>query len=187
MIYTDRKEFEALRSVCDCENCTLNCEFIPGYLIPADLERIAKARGYTANLEEEVIKWASRELLASPGATVLRHDGQRAKVPTLVPARRFDEACVHLTAEGRCAIHDVAPFGCAFFHAHQPKEESDELSATGLRAIIVDILQDGLYIRIWAMLWESGRRAPGPRELRQRMAAELYARSNRTNLRTEPR
>jgi hypothetical protein len=35
-----RKEFGFVRTVCACGECTINCHFIPGYLIPADLERI---------------------------------------------------------------------------------------------------------------------------------------------------
>jgi len=36
-----RTEFGSARTACSCANCSINCRFIPGYLIPADLERIA--------------------------------------------------------------------------------------------------------------------------------------------------
>lgn len=165
-----RQEFGAQRTVCACADCTMNCRFIPGYLIPDDLERIAKARGWG---ESQIEEWAMQELLASPGATVLLHDGTLARIPTLVPARRADNACRYLDADNRCSIHEAAPFGCAFFDAHQSRAASDALSARGLKQIIVAVLQRGLYIRIWEALERAGRRAPGPEVLRKQMRAEL--------------
>ena len=36
-----RTEFGFERTACACSECAINCRFIPGYLIPADLDRIA--------------------------------------------------------------------------------------------------------------------------------------------------
>ncbi len=104
----ERTEFGFARTVCACPDCTLNCQYIPGYLIPADLERIGQYHAPGA----EIFDWARGHLLASPGAMVRRGDAV-FRIPTLVPARRPDGACLFLTADERCAIHVVAPFGCA--------------------------------------------------------------------------
>jgi hypothetical protein len=48
------------------------------------------------------------------------------RVPSLVIAAKPDGSCKFLSAEGACTIHDISPFGCAFFdgHAHaSPKSE----------------------------------------------------------------
>src|SRR5215467_1073893 len=87
MATTAREEFGFARTVCDCSECSINCRFIPGYLIPADLDRIARHLG-----SENLIEFALENLLASPGATVFER-GQVQQIPTLVPARRSDGAC----------------------------------------------------------------------------------------------
>ena len=70
------------RTVCACEPCTRYCHHLPGYLIPADLERIHQQLAPGEDLES----WARWHLLASPGALVLRR-GEVLRIPTLVPAR----------------------------------------------------------------------------------------------------
>jgi hypothetical protein len=35
-----RTELGFERTVCDCKACKINCEFIPGFLLPSDIRRI---------------------------------------------------------------------------------------------------------------------------------------------------
>lgn len=164
-----RKEFGFERTVCACGECTINCHFIPGYLIPADLERIAARLGY-----EDLIEFAVNNLLASPGATVL-DGGQVRQIPTLVPARRKDGACVFLDGQNRCSIHDGSPFGCAFFDVHQSREESDRRSCYGLAQIDRAWREGHLYAQLWLLLRTLRLTAPSPVAARARMNATLEA------------
>jgi len=167
-----RKEFGFARTVCACGECTINCHFIPGYLIPADLERIAARLGY-----DDLFEFAINNLLASPGATVL--DGGRVRqIPTLVPARREDGACVFLDGQDRCSVHDVSPFGCAFFDVHQSREESDRRSCYGLAEIDRAWGEGHFYAQVWLLLSKLGLTAPSPAVARTRMQVALAMREN---------
>ena len=152
-----RTEFGFPRSVCACPDCTASCRHLPGYLVPADLDRI---RAHLAP-DEDLLAWARRYLLASPGALVAR-GGKLFRIPTLVPARRPDGPCLFLTDAGSCAIHAVSPFGCAFFDAHLAVAEADTRSAAGLRAVLADRLADGPYADVRRDLAAAGLRAPPP-------------------------
>jgi hypothetical protein len=163
-----RTEFGFARTICACHECTLNCRHIPGYLIPADLERIHRHHAPNQDMDD----WALQHLLASPGAVVLCK-GQHARILTLVPARRPDGACTFLTDEGRCSIHAVAPFGCSFFDSHQSREESDRRSKRGLQAIVEAWNGNGLYARLWMALAEAGFVAPTPELARQQLRRAL--------------
>lgn len=164
-----RKEFGFERTVCACGECALNCHFIPGYLIPADLERIAARLDY-----DNLIEFAINNLLASPGATVL-DGGQVRQIPTLVPARREDGACLFLDEQNRCSIHEVSPFGCAFFDVHQSREESDRRSGYGLMQIAHAWREGHFYAQIWLLLETLGLMATPPAAARARMKAALAA------------
>lgn len=159
-----RLEFGFCRTQCACPECTRNCQHIPGYLVPADLERMGRCLA-TA---QDPLSWARRHLLASPGAVVMRR-GQVFRIPTLVPARRPDGACTFLTAEGQCAIHAVSPFGCAFFDAHMPHAEADRRSKCGLQAVAEDWAVHGLYAQVWLDLTSDDLVAPPPEVARQQM------------------
>lgn len=102
-----RLEFGFERSVCACHVCTANCKFIPGYLVPADIERISRSLGYS-----NVVTFALENLAASPGATVMNAEGRVFQIPTLVPQRKADGSCKFLDERNRCTIHAVSPFGC---------------------------------------------------------------------------
>jgi Fe-S-cluster containining protein len=166
-----RTEFGFARTVCACADCALNCHFIPGYLIPADLERIAARLGY-----DDLIEFAINNLLASPGATVL-DGGQVRQIPTLVPARRSDGACLFLDGRNRCAIHDVSPFGCSFFDVHQSKEESDHRSGYGLAQIDRAWRENHPYAQLWLLLRALSLTAPAPAAARARMEAAMATRA----------
>ncbi|MBL8794108.1 MAG: hypothetical protein JNM56_09390 [Planctomycetia bacterium] len=159
-----RSEFGLARTVCDCTDCVLNCRFLPGYLVPADLSRI----GEHLAPDEDLLAWSREHLLASPGAQVMRDD-RVFRIRTLVPARREDGACRFLTAADRCAIHPVAPFGCAFFDTHQTREDSDARSKLGLQAVLEAWQSGDTYAQVWAMLAEAGRVAPPPEVCRAQM------------------
>lgn len=165
-----RREFGFERTVCACAECTLNCHFIPGYIIPADLERIAKHLGY-----DDLVEFAVNHLLASPGATVLE-GGQVRQIRTLVPARRGDGACTFLDSQNHCTIHAVSGYGCAFFDVHQCKEESDRRSCCGLVQIDRAWRASHLYARLWLLLEQLALKAPSPVEARARMQASVAAR-----------
>src|SRR5262245_59142282 len=159
-----RSEFGFNRTVCACHSCTLNCRHLPGYLIPADLERIHQH----LSPGEDLRTWAKQRLLASPGALVIRH-GQTFRILTLVPARRRDGACTFLTDADQCAIHAVSPFGCAFFDTHIAHAECDRRSKRGLQAVLDAWDACALYAHVWVTLAGNGLVAPTPEVARQHL------------------
>lgn len=157
-------EFGFKRTECACKECVRNCYFIPGYLVPSDIHRIAEHLN-----ETELVRFAFDNLLASPGATVIA-GGEILQIPTLVPARRPDGACRFLK-EGRCTIHAVSPYACRLFDHSQTKEQADVISMRGLMEIAKAWRNVDLYTRLWLMLHEAGQIAPSPFEARARMQA----------------
>lgn len=156
-----RTEFGYSRTTCACENCKTNCRFMPGFLIPADLERLLPM-GTTVNGGE----WAEQNLLASPGALAIKN-GQMIRIRTLVPATKLDGSCIHLSEQGLCQIHENAPFGCAFFDCGP--DGRWELSDKAMRSVIKAWTFPSLYMFIWLHLWATGRRQHSPDVLRRRM------------------
>ena len=153
-----RTEFGASRTSCGCDACKTNCRFMPGFLIPTDLNRIIPG-------DRDIYEFARENLRASPGAIVKR-GSEIFRIGTLVPATKPDGSCIHLTAAGDCAIHAIAPFGCAFFDCGP---ERPGLSHKALEAVMLDHEVHGLYARIWQHLRQRGLTAPGPEVLRARM------------------
>jgi Fe-S-cluster containining protein len=112
-------------------------------------------------------------LLASPGALVMK-DGRVFRIRTLVPARNDSGWCRFFDGS-LCTIHQVSPFGCAFFDSHQGQSHSNAISAMGLQ-IIAGLWEDqprSLYCQVWKELYRKGMRAPAPEECRERMGAAL--------------
>jgi hypothetical protein len=143
------------RTVCACADCSRFCKQVPGMLAPGDQYRLA---AYLQRTPEDL----DRQLLASPGAIVgIR--GRLFRVPTIVPARRWRDWCTWLNADGTCAVHPAAPFGCSHLDEHMSEEEARQRKTAALAAI----MKDKLYQARWRSLWESGRRAPAPEELRK--------------------
>jgi hypothetical protein len=133
--------------------------FLPGYLIPADLDRMIPVGA-------DPIGWAELNLLASPGAKVMQH-GEVFRIGTLVPRTKPDGSCVHYQRRG-CDIWDVSPFGCAFFGCGA--KEEDRLTNQGLMDTWRAQSDPGsLYSRIWHHLWDTGRRQDNAEEIRARM------------------
>jgi Fe-S-cluster containining protein len=163
----ERITFGFARTHCACEECALNCRFIPGYLIPSDLAALAGQLG-----AENLLTFALENLLASPGATVMAK-GEVFQIPTLVPQRQPNGACKFLTTENRCAIHAVSPYGCSHFDVHQSNAEADRRSIAGLKAIAREWAIGGLYARLWIILHEMKRVAPSPTEAKQQLIKTL--------------
>jgi len=159
-------EFGFIRTECACGECVRNCHFIPGYLVPTDLQRIADYLG-----EADLAPFALNHLLASPGATVVVA-GELFQIPTLTPARKPDGAC-HFLLDERCAIHTVSPFACRYFDHSQTRQQADAISMRGLIEIARAWARNDLYARLWLMLHEAGRIAPSPIEARARMRAAV--------------
>ena len=137
-----RMEFGAERTFCACSDCTIKCQHMPGYLIPADLDRMIPPT-------EDPFAWAEKNILASPG-TLVAYDGRMFRIPTLVPAVRSSGACIHLTDGLLCNIHDNAPFGCAFFDCRTPPAAPHIYE--GMRAVARAWKEGHLYGRLWVYL-----------------------------------
>jgi Fe-S-cluster containining protein len=168
-----RTEFGFQRTIVDGPVERLNCKYMPSYLIPADLERIAKSLGKT------VEEWAMENLLASPGATLARVNPQtRSIVPyqvrTLVPARNANGHCLYYQEDtGHCQIHAVSPFGCAFFDTTMSRSEADRRTLAGLAAVKEDWATNGPYSQIWTKLHAAGKTAMSATECRERIDIAL--------------
>jgi Fe-S-cluster containining protein len=153
-----RSEFGFTRIKCSCHACQKNCRFMPGFLIPSDLGRMIPAGADPG-------RWAEENLLASPGALVIK-DERAFRIRTLVPAVKPDGSCRFLSSERRCTIHEIAPFGCAFFDC---RPERGHLSEYGLKEVARAWAEGGLYSALWLRLWESGQRQQSPDALRRKM------------------
>ena len=149
-----RPEFPFVRTVCACRKCSICCEHIPGTLAPSDLNRIAAHQGYP-----DPQAFARDFLLAGNGATLKLASGQTLTLQKLVPRRNAAGACIFYQS-GRCAIHAVSPFGCAYFDAHMSDAEHilrhDALS----NALLDDLESDGPYARTVVSLRVLGKVAP---------------------------
>lgn len=167
-VEVERAEFGFRRTKCACPDCTINCQHIPGYLVPSDVERIARHLGYT-----NVGEFAFDNLLASVGATVMSAEGRVFQIPTLVPQRKADGSCKFLSAEGRCSIHAVSPYGCAMFDAHQSSAEADRRSSRGLQEVArhwsARVGTRSAYAVIWKLLYTVGLRATSAHIARMKM------------------
>ena len=159
-----RTAFGFERTSCACAECTLNCKIMPGYLVPDDLFPLFKNYNPT-NISFS--DWTREYLRASPGALVGTAIGL-LRIHTLVPARRADGACIFLDEQDRCKVHEVSPYGCAMFSAHQSTKESDSRSKAGLLDILGDRHRNGPYAQLWDILWNSGKKSPPPEDLRRK-------------------
>src|SRR5262252_7432903 len=136
------------RTICACETCTDSCRHLSGMVLPADLAL------WSLDHPDDFHGWCLTHLAASPGALVLRA-GQAERIRTIVPARLPGGACHWLTADERCAIHDSAPFGCAYFDCSQRGDEGAWRSQVGLALIAQDWHRQGAYSQLWHTLWDA--------------------------------
>src|SRR5262245_13550775 len=93
------------RTTCGCTFCQAPCRHVPGSLDPS-------ARSGLCPTGQDGFAWAEQHLRAVTDKPY----------PTLVPARRPDGAC-HWYFDGRCAVHEHAPYSCAFFDTHMDDTE----------------------------------------------------------------
>lgn len=158
-----RTEFGIERTSCACAACSRFCEIMPGYLIPADLDRIIpKWELNDPDPTHDPLTWAESNLLASPGALVSK-GFELFRIHTLVPTRQESGVCIHFTAERRCTIYPVAPFGCAFFGCDQYTAMKMWANHSALEDVYrAQLDRSSLYGMIWEHLWKLGKRAPRP-------------------------
>jgi len=111
------------RTTCDCPSCAAGCRTMPGSLIPGDVEKIL------ATLPVEVDRWAwfTEHFAASEGSVIQYIDPEKGmvqeRVPTIVPRQNANGECYFLTETGRCAIHAVSPYGCAYHDTHMSEAD----------------------------------------------------------------
>jgi Fe-S-cluster containining protein len=141
------------RTVCACRACSVCCEHVPGVLIPSDVGELARALGYA-----DAERFASDSLCVSEGATMAVSDGRVVSLPTLVPRSRADGSCVFYR-QGRCAVHRVSPFGCAYFDAHMDDAEHQRRTAHGYGLIWADREAGGPYAALVDRLRRAGQMA----------------------------
>lgn len=116
------------RTVCACDQCVKCCKQQPGYALPGEPERIAERVGKPV----EELFWAS------PGATVMDTRTKIvSQIRTITPQFK-DGRCVLLGPDDRCTVHDIAPFGCAYFDTHQGRTEGHNRSVHGLKILMND-------------------------------------------------
>jgi hypothetical protein len=133
-----REAFGFRRTACACELCQVYCRHMPGTLDPGDLARLCPPG-------QDVFAWAEQHLRA------LVDRGY----PALVPLAFQSGAC-HWYYEGKCAVHENAPYSCAFFDAHMAQGEVNRRVVATLRAIEKDTEGEGLYYRLWVYLGKRG-------------------------------
>ncbi len=138
----DREQHGFQRTRCACAFCAAPCRHIPGSLDVSDLERLCPEG-------QDLFAWAEEHLRAVPDKPF----------PTLVPARGLDGGC-HWYFDGKCAVHEAAPYGCAFFDVHMSEEEAGRRAAATIQARREDAAAGGLYHRVWLHLCRKGLTSP---------------------------
>ena len=131
-------------------------------LAPGDVERIAVHLHATKEQVEGM-------LLASPGAKVGKLIGREVvvfRIPTIVP-KQTEHGCVFLD-NGRCKVHPVAPYGCAYFDSHMDAKEGAARSGAALNAIVLDVE----YQATWQRLRANGQISDTPDAKRARMRGD---------------
>jgi hypothetical protein len=120
---------------------------MPGSLAVPDLTRLCPAG-------QDVFAWAEQHLRAVTDKPY----------PTLVPARQTNGHC-HWFFDGRCAVHGMAPYSCAFFDSHMSDEEAARRSQASVDGRKADAAAGGLYFQVWTHLQRKGLISPsGDRE-----------------------
>ena len=126
------------RTICACPRDVAQCAR-PAHLIPSDVPVLIERLVETKRIDPEhaTIGGLGTWLRASKGAVVMdSQTGQVVRVGTITPKVRHGQ-CVFLTKDKQCSIHDVAPFGCAYFDVHMPRAEADQRSLWGLQQIML--------------------------------------------------
>ncbi len=165
--------FKIDRTNCGCDRCVAACKCMPGMLVPGDLESIAEFMD-ERYVDNYVVGTVLENFVASDGAVVaVRTTGGRQlmRIPTIVPKSREDGSCVFLDENNRCAIHEVAPYGCRNFSVHGERTADDDMKvAHGLHKIT----QSDQYLKTHAMLEAMGQVAK-PLAERKKMLNTMLA------------
>ncbi len=148
-----RTQYGFARTKCGCAFCSAYCKHVPGRLDVGDLERLCPPG-------RDVFAWAEEHLRAVADSPF----------PKLVPARREQGPC-HWFLDGKCLVHENAPYGCAFFDSHMDPAEVERRSKAANRASREDAARNGLFTRVWRHL--CGRGLTTPSGNRGRLDEEL--------------
>lgn len=160
-----REEFGFVRNSCSCRKCSVFCEFIPGSLVPPDLDRLIPPG-------DAPLFWAEQHLLASPGFQI-KTPQFTLSIPSLVPRRQENGHC-HWLQGGRCSVHENSPYACAFHNqCLQTDAQAERISIAGREARAKAFKEDGLYAQIWRHLWAKGLRELTSKESMRRVREEL--------------
>lgn len=155
-----RTEYGFERTACACASCSIYCRSMPGMLAPSDLARLTRHLGYGEGPEAE-LRFGLDHLAASPGALVIAN-GQLMRIHTLVP-NLTAKGCHWLDQQGKCSIHAVAPFGCAFYGSHMASGEGSARTAAALEEIVnADQHVLSLYTVLWELLDSIGQTVKAP-------------------------
>ena len=133
-----REEHGFRRTTCGCELCKVHCRHLPGALDPSDLVRLCPP-------DHDLFTWAEQHLRALTDKPY----------PTLVPSRQQNGHC-HWYFDGKCAVHDTAPYSCAFFDSHMAEDEVHRRVVATAAAIRQDAAANGPYVRVWRHLCGKG-------------------------------
>lgn len=145
---------------------------MPGSLIPGDLELIFKHQRGENVTPEEATEWLLENFQASDGAKVMQIVAGQPhvfQIPTIVP-KLTEQGCVFLK-EGKCQIHEVAPFACAYVDPHMPDNQANELSQSMLGAQMRSWQQHAGYAQAWEILHAAGKIATPLVERKQAVRA----------------
>ena len=124
-----------MRTECSCQLCQAGCRTMPGYLIAEDLKHFDN---------EDLVN-----LRGSNGAVVMV-EGNVMQLPTVVPAQQENGECVFYS-NGRCDIHDKAPFGCRMFSTCDP-DPGSELALDGVKSLLNSHLTGDKYAHLTSLL-----------------------------------
>jgi hypothetical protein len=161
-----RQEFGFVRNSCSCRKCSVFCEFIPGFLVPSDLDRLIPPG-------DDPLLWAEQHLLASPGYQIKSHHVTVISIPSLVPRRQGNGHC-HWLQDGRCSVHENSPYACAFHNqCRQTDAQAEKIGIAGREARAKAFKEDGLYAQLWRHLWAKGLRELTSTESMKRVREEL--------------
>jgi predicted DsbA family dithiol-disulfide isomerase len=158
-----RERYGFPRTRCGCDFCRAYCRHTPGMLDVDDIARLCPQG-------EDVFAWAEQHLQAVTDRPY----------PKLVPARQANGHC-HWYVEGNCAVHENAPYGCAYFDAHQSPAEVEQRSRAVTRATREDAASDGLYHRVWHHLRDLGLTRPSSDRVTLAEEVRLIRRSMEAN------
>lgn len=114
---------------CACKRCTAPCKSFPGFLVPGDMDRIARFMDADTN---DGTFWEMWFDASEPVPVTV--DGVQFEAGTIVPKQDETGRCVFLNNNDTCMIHPVAPFGCSRFLSCRPDDEAIDRARTALTA-----------------------------------------------------